>query len=64
MLEGTGKQLAEPDPVKIGCAIFAAEYIAWLQQLPNLELDRVRRGGAPLRFRFDGGEGLLMPCRA
>ena len=38
-------------------------YLAWLQSLPNLKLDRVPRGIEPLRFCFDGGEGMLMPCR-
>ena len=50
--------------VKIGRASFNSKYVSWLQQLPNLELDRVPRGFKPMRFRFDGGEGLLMPCRA
>ena len=60
---GTGKA-TELVTVKIGRASFNSKYVSWLQQLPNLELDRVPRGFKPMRFRFDGGEGLLMPCRA
>ena len=61
---GTGERIEPAEPIKIGRTSFTAKYISWLQQLPNLELDRVPRGPNPMRFRFDGGEGLLMPCRA
>jgi hypothetical protein len=61
--KGTGKIVAL-ETVKIGNVPFNSKYVSWLQRLPNLELDRIPRGVKPLRFRFDGGEGLLMPCRA
>jgi hypothetical protein len=59
---GTGR-LTKLETVKIGYAVFQARYISWLQSLPNLEVAKHRGGIEPLRFRFDGGEGLLMPCR-
>ena len=62
--QGTGELTELGELVKIDRASFNPKYIAWLQSLPNLELDRVLRARKPLRFRFDGGEGLLMPCRA
>jgi hypothetical protein len=46
----------------IGRACFNSKYIAWLQELPNLALGQPHKH-APLPFRFEGGEGLLMPCK-
>lgn len=61
---GTGEITEPAAPIKVGRLFFAPIYLSLLQPLPNLELDRPPRGRNPLRFRFAGGEGLLMPCRA
>lgn len=45
----------------IGKARYNSKYISWMQSLPQLEQPYRRK---PLAFRFDGGEGLLMPCHA
>jgi hypothetical protein len=61
---GTGKIVGiDYKLVEIEVAFYSPKYISWLQSLPGLELDRIPPGVKPLRFRFDGGEGLLMPCR-
>lgn len=49
--------------VKVGKVPFCVLYISWMQSLPDLEIGPARRM-TPLSFRFDGGEGLLMPVRA
>jgi hypothetical protein len=59
---GTGK-ITRLETVKIGYALYWAKYIGWLQSLPRLELAKHRGGAEPLQFRFDGGEGLVVPCR-
>jgi hypothetical protein len=46
--------------IAIGSASYQSKYISWLQSLPKLELGPPRKK-SPLSFRFDGGEGLLMP---
>jgi hypothetical protein len=46
----------------IGKALYRSKYISLMRSLPQLELGRPHRS-KPLPFRFDGGEGLLMPCR-
>lgn len=43
-------------------AIYNRAWMAMMLGLPNLELGPVDKE-KPLRFRFDGGEGLLMPMR-
>jgi hypothetical protein len=53
--EGVTKQ-----PVDIDGVPFAARYVEWLLDLPDLEIT-VARPAKPLAFRFAGGEGLLMP---
>jgi hypothetical protein len=51
-----------PPRVRIGKAIFASQYIEWIQALPGLEIGKpMRQHPRPLPFRFKGGEGLLMP---
>jgi hypothetical protein len=47
----------------IGRACFNSKYVAWLQELPNLALAQPPHKHAPLAFRFEGGEGLLMPIQ-
>jgi hypothetical protein len=64
---GIGKYaLPKFGKVKIGRANYQSKYIALLQSLPALELAPPPRNPplAPLPFRFEGGEGLLLPCRA
>jgi hypothetical protein len=49
-----------PPRVRIGKVVFAALYIEWIQALPGLEIGKPKPS-RPLPFRFEGGEGLLMP---
>jgi hypothetical protein len=46
--------------VQIGGATFQAKYVRRMLALPGLQVSETLKGGA-LRFRFDGGEGQLMP---
>ena len=46
--------------VRIGKATFFGPYVEWMQTLPGLEIGKPKLR-APLPFRFEGGEGLLMP---
>lgn len=50
----------------IGNRIASGEYLAMLRTLPNCEIDLRVVGDTflPFAFRFDGGDGLLMPMRA
>jgi hypothetical protein len=60
--DGTGKQaLPQFQQVALGHAHYKAKYLYWLQTLPGLELGPTQKR-KPLSFRFEGGEGLLMPC--
>jgi hypothetical protein len=47
--------------VQIGKTHFSAQYVAWIEALPELEIGKPRPAPHPLPFRFKGGEGLLMP---
>lgn len=47
--------------VSIGEAFFDIKYIRLLQDLPNLKVQTTPPEHDPMSFRFDGGEGLLMP---
>jgi hypothetical protein len=61
--DGTGKlTFAGFHRTTIGKALYNSKYVSLLQTLPQLELGQPHRSN-PLPFRFDGGEGLLMPCR-
>lgn len=61
-----GKGFIETDKLQvsvgIGAGIYQGKYVALLLGLPNLELGPISATN-PLHFRFDGGEGLLMPRR-
>jgi hypothetical protein len=46
--------------VAIGRAFFGAHYVKLMRALPGLEVGKPKPE-APLPFRFEGGEGLLMP---
>jgi hypothetical protein len=56
---GSGKL---PPRVQIGKAVFFGPYVEWIQALPGLEIGKPKPAD-PLPFRFEGGEGLLMPRR-
>jgi hypothetical protein len=58
--DGSGKH--QPFVRRIGKVAFNGRYIEWLRALPGLEIGKPRRS-RPLPFRFEGGEGLLMPRR-
>jgi hypothetical protein len=58
--DGIGEQLLPP--IRIGEARFKGVYISWIRELPGLEIGKPKPVD-PLPFRFDGGEGLLMPMR-
>jgi hypothetical protein len=45
-----------------GQAVFHALYIARIKDLPDLKFGKPD-AEKPMRFQFDGGEGLLMPMR-
>ncbi|MBU2537260.1 MAG: hypothetical protein KKH22_02395 [Proteobacteria bacterium] len=46
--------------VPIGDLYFSDVYLSWIAELPGAEIGLYCLGN-PARFRFDGGEGLLMP---
>lgn len=47
--------------ISIKCAIFDAKYIRLIQELPNCLFPENPSKNEPTRFKFDGGEGLLIP---
>ncbi len=56
-------QIIETVTVGIGATIFkAADYIR-IQALPGLHLGPLNEKCAPVPFRFEGGDGLIMPTR-
>lgn len=59
--DGTGKITStDVAKVKIGKVPFNAKYVSWLNSMPDLKIG-VPRHAQPMPFRFNGGEGLLMP---
>jgi hypothetical protein len=46
--------------VGIGPSVFPARYILLLQSLPSVQITTPDNRNIPARFRFDGGEGLLI----
>ena len=58
---GTGMEY-EQVSVGIGAAVFNAKYIALILRLPNLQFAAPQKVD-PMMFRFDGGDGLIMPMR-
>jgi hypothetical protein len=61
--DGAGKQTIERfRTAALGRAHYQAKYLSWLQALPGLQLGSTHRQN-PLAFRFDSGDGLLMPVR-
>jgi hypothetical protein len=60
---GTGKAITRHfKTTQIGSGSYNSKYVSWLQWLPNAEIGQPYKR-KPLSFRFNGGEGLLMPCR-
>jgi hypothetical protein len=57
--DGTGKTCVDK-PVKIGEALFTDSLLAMIAPLPHCEIGVIGRMAAS-RFRFDGGDGLIMP---
>lgn len=60
--EGTGVAGYDHKGVKVGGIPFSDLYLSWLCQLPNCEIGPLGEY-LPARFRFDGGDGLIMPRR-
>lgn len=51
-----------PKAQRIGNRLIAGEYIRKINKLPNVKhLDDGGKAPKPLRFRFTGGEGVVMP---
>jgi hypothetical protein len=59
---GTGKMFNDKS-ISINGVLFSDRYLSWLGELPNCEIGPIDEA-APSRFRFDGGDGLIMPRRA
>lgn len=62
--DGTGRILDAKgrDPIIVGCAGFQTKYLRMLSTLPGCEIGPISEFAiAP--FRFDGGDGVLMPMR-
>ena len=75
--EGTGKRdyvdceecggngyVDEEIVVKIEGVFFNNKYLRMLLTLPDVKMALVDKTGAPAKFRFDGGDGLVMPMFA
>ena len=58
----TGK-VEEIIRVKVGMALYQLKYLLMLKGLPNCKLGPTGEW-TPAPFRFDGGDGLLMPMRS
>lgn len=60
--EGTGKVWLHRN-VEIGGTAYSDVYLSWIAELPNAEIGPFPFPDAA-RFRFDGGDGQLMPRRS
>lgn len=60
---GGDGEVQEKASVGIGIADYNAKYVKQLTALPGLVIASDAAPAEPLFFRFDGGEGLLMPMR-
>lgn len=58
--DGTGKKYDDGTDVKVGGALFTDILLAQIATLPGCEIGVVDKL-SPAIFRFDGGDGLLMP---
>lgn len=65
---GTGER-KEFQKIEINGVIFNVEYLRKISKLPNPKISVLNAGGGisgkekPAWFKFDGGDGLIMPCR-
>ena len=63
MCGGLGRvEVTKDCSVSLGETLVSGRYLRMLQQLPNAEIapdDAMTQ--APMPFRFDGGDGVLMP---
>lgn len=57
--DGSGRML-EPYSADVGEAIFSVKYLFKILVLPGIQFGPSKQA-EPMPFRFDGGEGLLMP---
>lgn len=57
--DGTGEYMRHLG-IEIGEAKFSDVYLSWIAELPGAEIGPFKAMD-PARFRFTGGEGLLMP---
>jgi hypothetical protein len=60
---GTDKSPLGSISVGIGDFVIAAKYFLLLHQLPGCLISTRAIDDGPISFKFDGGEGLLMPLR-
>ena len=58
---GTGEKLEKLPSVKFGEQLVSPKYLALLATLPGVRLANAVETLKPLHFKFDGGEGRLMP---
>jgi hypothetical protein len=64
---GAGKVRTTSDndtSVSINGAVFDIRYVRMLQSLPGTLIESLPRKEEAMSFRFDGGEGMLMPMRS
>jgi hypothetical protein len=59
---GNGKDIDNPVPWRGGHV--SGQLLARLSTLPGLQLSRYGEPTEVIRFKFDGGDGLVMPMRA
>lgn len=60
--DGSGIHRRIDNSVMLGGTAMSDRYLSWIGLLPNCEIGTTGQD-TPARFRFDGGEGLLMPRR-
>lgn len=66
--DGTGES-GEIRKIEINGVIFNVEYLRKISKLPNFKISVLNAGDGivekekPVWFKFDGGDGLIMPCR-
>ena len=50
-------------PIKFGGVFLGSQYLKKLAELPNAKIEKTDNEIPPVRFKFDGGVGLLMTRR-
>lgn len=62
--DGSGEEMVNPRLyVAIDGIPYDLKYLHWLRELPNITVADPATKESPCPFRFDGGEGLIMPVR-